>query len=63
MNIYSCLISNLNIHKEAVNKGSRDLAMGLYRIPLKEKVDNLNTDILSYWIKRGVRKSRVREQR
>lgn len=63
MNIYNGLISNLKIHKEAVNKGSRDLAMGLYRIPLKEKVDNLNTDILSYWIKRGVRKSRVREQR
>lgn len=33
VNIYDGLRANLKIHKEAVDKGSRDPATGLYRIP------------------------------
>lgn len=44
VNIYDGLRANLKIHEKEVVKGWRDPAMGLYRIPLKEKVDNLNTD-------------------
>ncbi|KAL7476583.1 hypothetical protein ACHAW6_002434 [Cyclotella cf. meneghiniana] len=44
VNINDGLKAKLKIHEEAVIKGWRDPETGLYRIPSKERVDNLNTD-------------------
>ena len=44
VNIYNGLKARLKISKEVVIKEWRDPETGLYQIPLKERVDNLNTD-------------------
>lgn len=42
VNISGGLMANLKIREDAIIKGWRDLAMGLYWIPLQNKVENLN---------------------
>ena len=44
VNIYDGLKARLKISKVMVIKGWRDPETGLYRIPLKERIDNLNMD-------------------
>ena len=44
VDIYDGLKAKLKIREEAIIKGWRDPETGLYQIPLKERVNNLNTD-------------------
>ena len=46
MNIYDGQTAKFKITEEALKRGGRDPEPGLYRIPLKANVENVNTDTL-----------------